>query len=592
MDRLFGVPESGRKLRAESFSFAPAVLTGGIIRMRARIPPAFAVTTLTAVFTGFMVGASHSQTWTAKEAADRVPLYSGLGPVHHQVTTVSTLAQSYFDQGLAFTYGFNHFEAQRSFEHAASIDPQMAMAYWGIALVLGPNYNLPQDQESGKRAFEAIKRAQSLERRGTPEERDLIDALGQRYGRDGKGNPALDQAYATAMREVAHRYLDDLDAQTLFAEALMDLHPWQLWRKDGKPGPDTFEIVRTLEAVLKKNPRHVGANHYYIHAIEASSDPSRAMPSADRLGALAPASGHLVHMPAHIYIRTGRFHDSARVNAQAIKADEAFLAKSKEGGVYPFMYYTHNIHFLCVSEMIEGRRRDALRDARLLETKVPLNEVREMPWAEFLLPMPYWVEARFSEWDLILTEPAPPKDLPFATAMWHYTRGLAFSAQGRRPEAASEESALTGITAAIPPDRPLGTSNHVKNVAEVAQEVLAGEIASAARDRNAAIEKFTQAVRLEDALIYEEPPIWYAPVRERLASEFLKAGRAQEALTVYREDLRINPGNPRSLYGMAQTLKALGRLAEAAAQEREFRQVWRYADSQPTPLVIAVSDNS
>jgi hypothetical protein len=275
----------------------------------------------------------------------------------------------------------------------------MAMAYWGIALVLGPNYNLPQDQESGKQAFEAIKRARSLEHGAAPQERDLIDALGQRYGSDGKGSAALDQAYATTMRAVAHRYPNDLDVQTLFAESLMDLHPWQLWSMDGKPGPDTIEIVTTLETVLKKNPLHVGANHYYIHAVEASSDPSRAIPSADRLCALAPAAGHLVHMPAHIYIRTGRFHDSARVNAKAIKADEGFFAKSKEGGVYPLVYYTHNIHFLCVSEMIEGRRRDALRDARLLETKVPLNAVREMPMAEFLAPMPYLVEARFGQWD-------------------------------------------------------------------------------------------------------------------------------------------------------------------------------------------------
>jgi tetratricopeptide (TPR) repeat protein len=309
------------------------------------------------------------------------------------------------------------------------------------------------------------------------------------------------------------------------------------------------------------------------------------------LGALAPAAGHLVHMPAHIYIRTGRFHDSARVNAKAIKADEAFFAKSKEGGVYPLVYYTHNIHFLCVSEMIEGRRRDAFRDARLLETKVPLSAVREMPMAEFLVPMPYLVEARFGQWDLILTEPVPPKDLPFTTAMWHYARGLAFSAKGRRSEAAQEESDVASITAVIPPDRPLGTSNRAKNVAEVAQEVLAGEIASAGGERKAAVEKFTRAVRLEDALIYEEPPMWYAPVRERLATELLAAGRRQEAVTIYREDLRINPGNPRSIYGLAQTLKALGRVAEAATLDREFRRVWRYADSQPTPLVIAINDN-
>jgi len=283
---------------------------------------------LAAAFTLFTVGASSGSAMPAagKAAAAPMPLYSGLGPVHHQVTTASPLAQKYFDQGLAFTYGFNHFEAERSFEQAARIDPHMAMAYWGIALVLGPNYNLPQDQESGRRAFEAIKRARSLEHGAAPQEHDLIDALGQRYGSDGKGSAALDQAYAAAMREVAHRYPDDLDVQTLFAESLMDLHPWQLWSTDGKPGPDTIEIVTTLETVLKKNPLHVGANHYYIHAVEASSDPSRAISSADRLGALTPAAGHLVHMPAHIYIRTGRFHDSARVNAKAIEADEAFFA--------------------------------------------------------------------------------------------------------------------------------------------------------------------------------------------------------------------------------------------------------------------------
>jgi len=558
--------------------------------MRARITLALAAVIASSALS--IAGSSSAHAMPAATVPSAaMPLYPGMGQVHHQVTTPSPLAQKYFDQGLAFTYGFNHFEAERSFEQAARIDPHMAMAYWGMALVLGPNYNLPQDQDSGKRAFESIKRARSLERGAVPRERDLIDALDQRYGSDGKGGAALDQAYATAMREVAHRYPDDLDVQTLFAESLMDLHPWQLWSRDGKPESDTIEIVTTLETVLKKNPLHVGANHYYIHAVEASSDPSRAIPSADRLGALAPAAGHLVHMPAHIYIRTGRFHDSARVNAKALRVDEAFFAKSKEGGVYPLMYYTHNIHFLCVSEMIEGRRRDALRDARLLETKVPLNAVREMPTAEFLVPMPYLVEARFGNWDQILKEPAPPGDLLFTTAMWHYARGLAFSAKGRRSEAAQEESGVTSTTALIPSDRPLGASNRAKNVAEVAQEVLAGEIASASGDRKTAIEKFTHAVRLEDALIYEEPPMWYAPVRERLATELLAAGRRDEAVTTYREDLRINPDNPRSLYGLAQTMKAMGRVDESARLDREFRQVWRYADSQPTPLVIATSDN-
>ncbi len=306
--------------------------------------------------TAILIGAAISQSAVAGE----VPLYSGLGPVHHPVTTSSPLAQKYFDQGLAFTYGFNHDEAELSFEQAAKLDPKMAMAPWGIALVLGPNYNLPEDAQRGRKAYVAVRRARSLEANATPEERDLIEALMNRYGSDGNGSPALDEAYANAMRTVAHRYPDDLDVQTLFAESLMDLHPWQLWSLDGKPGPDTLEIVATLEEVLKRDPNHLGANHYYIHAVEASPDPSRAMASADRLAALAPGAGHLVHMPAHIYVRTGRFHDSAATNENAIKVDDAFLGKTGERGVYRLMYRTHNFLFLCYSQMMEGRSVDAL----------------------------------------------------------------------------------------------------------------------------------------------------------------------------------------------------------------------------------------
>lgn len=512
-----------------------------------------------------------------------MPLYPGLGPVHHPVTTASPLAQRYFDQGLAFTYGFNHDEAERSFEQAAQIDPKMAIAYWGVALVLGPNYNLPGDPARAKKAYDAIMRARTLKSGASPEERALIDAVAQRYGANGEGSTARDQAYANAMRTVAHKYPDDLDVQTLFAESLMDLHPWRLWSIDGKPGPDTIEIVTTLETVLKKDPNNIGANHYYIHAVEASPDPARAMASADRLGALAPGAGHLVHMPSHIYIRTGRFHEAAETNANAIKADQAFFAKSKEDGVYPLMYYTHNVHFLCYAQMIEGRQRDALASARLLETKVPLDAVRAMPMAEFLVPLPYLVDTRFGLWDTILKEPAPPKDLPFTSAMWHYARSLAFSSKGNRAQAASEQKQLETITAAISPDRPLGTSNRAKDVAQVAVAVLAGELAAARGDHKDAAAKLTGAVRMQDALVYEEPPIWYFPVRESLGAQLLAMGRTQEAEAVYREDLRINPGNPRSLYGLAQCLSAQGKTAEAAKAREQFRKAWRFADSEPTP---------
>jgi tetratricopeptide (TPR) repeat protein len=526
---------------------------------------------------------------TYSAAAAEVPLYPGLGAVHHPVTTSSPLAQKYFDQGLAFTYGFNHDEAELSFEHAAKLDPKMAMAPWGIALVLGPNYNLPEDAQRGRKAYDAVRRARSLEANSTPEERDLIEALMNRYGSDGNGSPALDEAYANAMRRVAHRYPDDLDVQTLFAESLMDLHPWQLWSLDGKPGPNTLEIVATLEAVLKRDPNHLGANHYYIHAVEASPDPSRAMASANRLAALAPGAGHLVHMPAHIYIRTGRFHDSATTNENAIKVDDAFLRKTGEGGVYPLMYRTHNIQFLCYSQMMEGRSVDALKNARLLETRVPLDAVRSMPMAEFLVPMPYLVEARFSNWDAILREPQPPEDLPYTSAIWHYARGLAYAGQGKLDAAAKEQRALDAIVAAIPPDRPLGNGNTAKKTAVLSAKVLAGEIASAKNDHNLAEHDFAEAVAMQDALVYEEPPLWYFPVRERLGAELFAQGQPQSADAIYRADLKVNPGNPRSLYGLSQCLEAEGKKDEAAKYKAQFKEAWRYADVQLEPLRVAAS---
>jgi tetratricopeptide (TPR) repeat protein len=525
--------------------------------------------------------ASGAGTPSGANQAVTMPLYRGLGDVSHPVTTSSPLAQKYFDQGLAFTYGFNHYEAERSFEQAALLDPKMPMAYWGVALVLGPNYNMPQDRESGRRAFAAIKRAHSLEGNASAEERDLIEALSLRYGSDGLQTRAREQAYADAMRAVAHRYPGDLDVQTLFAESLMDLHPWQLWNNDGTPGVDTDEIVAVLESVLKRNPHHIGANHYYIHALEASPDPSRATASARRLAALAPGAGHLVHMPAHIYVRTGYFHAAAQANENAIETDRKFFAASKEAGMYPLVYYTHNIHFLCYCEMIEGRRADALRSARTLVALVPLDTVRKMPMAEFVLPVPYFVEARFGEWDAALAEPAPQKDLLYTVAMWHYVRGLAFSATGEPAQADRERKQLDAAAKAIPADRPLGSTNQARNVAELARALLAGEILSARGDRQGAIAKFTEAVRRQDALNYDEPPIWYFPVRERLGRELRAAARVRDAELVYREDLKKNPGNPRSLYGLARCLRAEGRAAEAAGAERQFRGQWRWADAGP-----------
>jgi tetratricopeptide (TPR) repeat protein len=332
---------------------------------------------------------------------------------------------------------------------------------------------------------------------------------------------------------------------------------------------------------LKKSPNHIGANHYYIHAVEASRAPGRALPSADRLGRLAPAAGHLVHMPSHIYIRTGRYHDAAVVNQQAVAVDTAFLRQTGETGYYPLAYYTHNYNFLCYAEMMEGRGQAALKIARELEQRLPLDEVRAMPMSEFLVPIPLFVETRFRMWNEILREPSPPEDLPFVAGSWHYARGVAFAEQGNPNAALKESIALERILQQTPADRPIGTANHAKDVLTLAAALLAGRIAAGRGDHAKAEAKFEQAVKLQDGLVYDEPPDWYYPTRESLGLELLSTGKSSDAEAVYREDLKLNPGNPRSLYGLALALRTQGKTEEAATTEKLFKTAWRYADAQP-----------
>jgi tetratricopeptide (TPR) repeat protein len=515
------------------------------------------------------------------------PLYEGLGNVHHPVTTKSAQAQRYFDQGLAFDYGFNHDEAYQSFAAAAALDPTMAMADWGIALVFGPNYNLPGNDERMKIAYTSIQRAESLEVSATPEEKALIEALAKRYGPDGKQTPAREAAYADAMRVVAHQYPDDPDVQTLFAESLMDLHPWELWTKDGKPGPQTVELVATLERTLKKYPGHLGANHYYIHAVEASPHPERALPSARRLAAMGLLQGHLVHMPSHIYIRSGMYHEAALANEAAIKADREFLAKSHESGVYPVMYATHNYDFLLYSEMMEGRKRDAIQTARDLKGMVPAEVVKAMPIGEIMWPKPYFAMARFSAWDEILAEPAPPTEFAYTTAMWHYARGLAFAGTGKLDEAAAEQKALNQSAAAMSADFMIGPNNKAADITKLASQILTGVIASARGNHDEAIADYTEAVRMQDALGYDEPPSWYYPVRETLGAELLADKKDAPAEAVYRADLKSNPENPRSLYGLAASLRAEGKAEAAAKVEERFTRQWSHSDVTLAPEKVA-----
>lgn len=509
------------------------------------------------------------------------PLFTDLGSHHRPVTTSSPLAQQYFDQGLRLLYGFNHDEARKSFEQAARLDPNCAMAYWGIALVVGPNYNLPMDPKHEQLAWDNVQKALALKPKVSENERAYIDALARRYTLD----PAVDRKqlqadYARAMRDVARRFPEDLDAATLFAEAMMNLRPWDLWTKDGKPQPGTEEIIATLESVLFRNPNHPGANHYYIHATEASPNPGRALAAAARLKRLAPGAGHLVHMPAHVYIRTGRYDEAAAANVRAIEVDRAYLERAKPDGMYPMIYYPHNIHFLWVSAAMAGREKEAIEAARDLLRAAPMSTAIGMPMMEMFTPAVYFALVRFGRWEEVLAEPAPPAELPFTTGMWHYARGMAFANKGNAPAAREELAALHEIAGATPNDLQINL-NSARLLLGIAGNVLAGEVAARRGRGREAIAAFRKAVELQDQLNYDEPPAWYFPVREALGAAQLAAGRPRDAEATFRRDLELNPENPRSLYGLSKALEKQGKKTDAAVTARRFAAAWKGGGAVP-----------
>ena len=524
---------------------------------------------LAAALLGFLI--------TSHPVHAETPLYENLGSLHHPISTTSELAQRYFDQGLRLVYAFNHEEAIRAFEEAAKQDPNAPMPHWGIGLALGPNINAAMSKDDERRAIEAVKQARSRLAAASDVERSYIDALTKLYLAPRRASrAALDKAYADAMRTVWKMYADP-DAGVLFAESLMDLRPWDFWTAEGKPKPGTEEIVSTLEAVINKHPDHPGACHYYIHAVEASRQPERALACADRLPDLMPGAGHLVHMPAHIYARVGKYHESAVRNAEAAQVDERYLTSAHLKGDYADGYYSHNLHFLWSSLMMEGRSVDALRAAASLVSTITDGEAQSNRSKEVYLTTKLFTLIRFGRWEELLREPPPSKGLRLVEGTWRLGRGLALVATGRLPGAEGERQALITLTKQF--RRSKNQQDKLeRDLLKIAERLLAGQIAGQRQRYDEAIRALREAINLDDSLQGAEPPHWPLPVRQYLGPVLLLASRAAEAEAEYRADLKWYPENGWSLFGLQQSLKAQRKESEAHEIAGRFEKAWAHAD--------------
>ncbi len=537
-----------------------------------------------ATATAFAQTPSHKHYEESEEAdkpaptGELAPRLQNLGAHTFVVSTRSRQAQLFINQGVNLAYGFNHAEAGRAFREAARLDPDCAMAYWGQALVLGPNINAPMAPEDEPKAQALAQKAVALKSKAARREQAYIDALARRYSGKADDRAAGDRAYADAMGALARRFPNDLDAATMYAEALMDLRPWNYWMRDGRPYQGTDEIVSTLERVLAANPDHPGANHYYIHAMEAVQ-PGKAEPAADRLLSLMPGAGHMVHMPAHIYQRVGRYADAQAANVAAIEADEAYITQCRAQGLYPMAYYPHNIHFLWFAATAEGRSQVAIESARKTAAKVADAALDQFPLLASFRIVPWYALTRFGKWDEMLAEPAPPDRFIYLKGTWVYARGLAHLGKGLIEEAEKDLVELRRIAADPALNYPLFSPNTAAAILSVAPEVLAGEVAARRKDFDAAVSHLERAVRLEDGLVYTEPSEWHYPARQALGAILLSSGRPREAETVYWDDLRRNPDNGWSLFGLAQALRAQdGRGEEAATAQARFDKAWARSD--------------
>jgi tetratricopeptide (TPR) repeat protein len=516
------------------------------------------------------------------QADSPATLIMGLGEHHHPIATKNAEAQKFFDQGLILTFGFNHGEAIRSFEKAHELDPKSPMPLWGKALALGPNYNIDIDPAREKLAFETIQAARKLSINATERERAYVEALAVRYsGEDNPDLKLLARNYAKAMGEISRLFPDDLDAATLHAESLMNLSPWQLWNLDHQPAEGTQEIVRILESVLARDPNHPGANHLYIHAVEASAHPEWALPSAQRLETISPAAGHLAHMPSHIYMLVGDYAAAASRNKIAAKTDHDYIEKEQVKGVYPMLYYHHNVHFNAAANIMLGRHSDAKEAAGQLAASLSMHaaDIPDMQTfiTEYFGPYPLFVALRFGDWPTVLNAAQPDVSLPISTGFWHYARGVALCAAGEAAKAEVERSSLAKIRNTLPEGSFYGL-NAGSDVLDIALAVLDGRIAAAKGDRKSAITHYETAVRIQDKIAYNEPADWYYPVRETLGAALLLDGQAVKAEEVFRADLQKTRRNGRSLFGLWQTLLAQGKTTDAELVHNQFEKEWR--DSQ------------
>jgi len=513
------------------------------------------------------------------------PLFDDMGTHQHPITTKVPAAQLYFDQGLILAFGFNHAESIRSFQAAQRLDPDCAMCFWGEALATGPNINVTSNGKAvmstveRQSAYAALQKALALKANVSMAEQDYIDALAARYnGKPESDRTILDIAYANSMRELANKYPEDDDAAVLFAEALMNTMPWDYWLDLEQPKPATVEVIATLESVMQRHPKHPLALHLYIHTVEASNQPGRAEIAADTLANLVPGSGHLVHMPAHIYWRVGRYNDAVKANIQASAVDEEYIAQCNAQGFYPALYYPHNIHFLWAASSMMGNSKLAIESARKVAVNVRLEMIEQFPTVEFFKTIPILALTQFGHWDEILAEPLPPPKLQYSNAIQHYARGVALVRKNDLVAAQAELEALQPLMDSDVIHTLDGSDYPASVLLSIADKLLQGEIALAKGKGAQAIGLFTQAVLEQDTLPYTEPPFWYYPTRQSLGQALVQAGDFINAELVYRKDLEAYPKNGWSMFGLIQSLEAQGKQEEADTVKQMFEIVWGMAD--------------